>query len=388
MNHDVQVGIRYVTDKMNLNVGVTWLPQSSEMSYKYFGVDTILKRTVYNISPNVRFRYRWSKQTDINISYRGSTSQPSMTDLLDITDDSNPLYITKGNPGLKPSFNNNMNVNFKTYNPETMRTISASLRFTNTINSISRKVTYNEETGGQITQPDNINGNWNVNGNFSYNSAIPLNTKFKYSTSTGGSYRHDVSYISMQRNANSVRNTVETYNVNERLRFGYNGEVFDFTLNGYINYSNSKNEQQPERGLETYNFSYGPEANVRIPWQNLQFSTNLSMNSRRGYSDPNFNTNELLWNAQVSMSFLKGNALSVMFQMFDILHEQSNVSRTINALMSSDTHTNAINNYCLLHVVYKFNQFGDKEMRESMRGYQNYGGREGRGFGGGRGGRF
>ena len=93
------------------------------------------------------------------------------------------------------------------------------------------------------------------------------------------------------------------------------------------------------------------------------------MSSRRGYSDPSFNTDELLWNAQISASFLKKNALTVSFQVFDILHEQSNVSRNISAIMRSDTQNNAIHSYCMLHVIYKFNQMGNKEMRNGMRGF-------------------
>ena len=91
------------------------------------------------------------------------------------------------------------------------------------------------------------------------------------------------------------------------------------------------------------------------------------MSSRRGYSDPTFNTNELLWNAQVSASFLKKNALTVSFQVFDILHEQSNVSRNISATMRRDTQNNAIHSYCMFHVIYKFNQMGDKDTRSQMR---------------------
>ena len=101
----------------------------------------------------MRFRYKWSKTTTLNLNYRGRTSQPSMTDLLDITDDSNPLNITQGNPGLKPSFTNNMDAFFNTYNPEAQRGITTYLRFSNTLNSISNKVTYNEETGGRTTRP-------------------------------------------------------------------------------------------------------------------------------------------------------------------------------------------------------------------------------------------
>lgn len=392
MTHEARAMLRFVTEKMNLNVGVSWLPQQSRMKYQYLGLDTLLKRTVHNFTPNLRLRYKWSKNTVLNVMYRGTTSQPSMTDLLDVTDDSNPLYITQGNPGLKPSFTNRLNAFFNTYNEEAQRGISANLRFSNTINSISQKVTYNEETGGRISRPENINGNWNINGGFNFNSAIPANTKFTYSTSTNGSFNHNVAYISML-NSSSVRNTIKTTGINERLTAGYRNDWFELTLNGQLRYEHSVNEQQPDNNLDTYNFSYGPSTNIQLPWQNIRFYTDIYMSSRRGYSDPAFNTNELLWNAQVSASFLKSNALTVSFQIFDILHEQSNVSRSISATMRSDTQNNAIHSYCMFHVIYKFNQMGDKEMRKRMErngfeergpGFFNGPGRGG--FGGPRGG--
>ena len=370
MNHDVTAMLRFVTAKMNLSVGASWLPQQSRMKYQYLGLDTVLKRTVNNFTPNVRLRYKWSKTTTLNVMYRGSTSQPSMTDLLDITDDSNPLNITQGNPGLKPSFTNRLNAFFNTYNADAQRGFTANVRFSNTLNSISQKVTYNEETGGRITRPENINGNWNVRGGFNFNSAIPANTKFTYSTTTDAGYDHGVAYISML-NQNSVRNTIKTTSISERLRGGYRNDWFEIALNGSLRYEHSVNKQQSDRNLDTYNFSYGPSTNILLPWQNLRFYTDINMSSRRGYSDPTFNTNELLWNAQVSASFLRNNALTVSFQVFDILHEQSNISRTISATMRSDTQNNAINSYCMFHLIYKFNQMGDKETRSKMnRGFE------------------
>lgn len=393
MNHEVSAMARFVTEKMNFTVGASWLPQHSRMKYQYLGLDTVLKRTVNNFAPNIRFRYKWSKATVLNVMYRGRTSQPSMTDLLDVTDDSNPLNVTKGNPGLKPSFTNNLNAFFNTYNAEAQRGFSANLRFSNTLNSISRMVTYNEETGGRTTRPENINGNWNVNGGFNFNSAIPANTKFTYSATTDAGFNHGVAYISM-KNMNSVRNTIKTINVSERLRGGYRNDWFEMTINGSLRYAHSVNEQQSDQNLDTYDFSYGPSTNILLPWFNIRLYSDIYMSSRRGYSDPSFNTNELLWNAQISASFLKKNALTVSFQIFDILHEQSNVSRNISAIMRSDTQNNAIHSYCMFHLIYKFNQMGDKDMRSQMRqgfggerpspGMMERGGGRMRGFGGGR----
>ena len=371
--HEAGATFRYVTDKMNLNAGVTWLPQQTELDYKYQGIDTLFTRRVLNyVSPNIRFRYKWSKQTTLNVRYRGSTSQPSMTDLIDITDDSNPLNITKGNPGLKPSFSNNVNANFNTYNTEAQRGINVFAGYSNTINAITRKATYNEETGATTTQPENINGNWNVNGGFVFNSAIPANTKFTYSTFTDGGYSERVSFISMQGVQGSVKSIAKTVNVSERLTANYRADNWDISLNGFVRYSHSKSTAQPEDKMNVFNFSYGPSVNYTLPWYNIKISTNLSMSSRRGYSDPNANTDELLWNAQLSASFLPKNALTVSLQLFDILQQQSNISRVVEALYRMDSESNAIYSYGMLNLSYKFNNTGGKDSNKG-KGAREYG---------------
>ena len=126
----------------------------------------------------------------------------------------------------------------------------------------------------------------------------------------------------------------------------------------------------------------------------MQLTTNLNMTSRRGYSDESMNTNELIWNAQIAQSFLTGKPLSVRLEFYDILHQQSNFTRTLNAMMRSDSESNAINSYIMLRVNYRLNLFGTKEARQGMRGPGGFGGpgggdrgnRGNRGGGGGFGG--
>ena len=118
------------------------------------------------------FRYRFSKVSNLRVNYRGTTSQPSMTDLLDITDDSNPLNIKKGNPGLKPSFTHNFRLFYNNYIEKHQRALMTFVNFSMTRNSISDMVTYDDKTGGRTTQPENINGNWNARGAFMFNTAI------------------------------------------------------------------------------------------------------------------------------------------------------------------------------------------------------------------------
>lgn len=363
-DHEVQAMLRVNRDNYQFNAGFTVLPQTSKMDYNYLGTDTILKRTVFNFTPNLRFRYMWDKQTRLDLNYRGRSSQPSMTDMLDITDNTNPLNITQGNPGLKPSFNHNFSANFNTYNMDKQRSIFGNIGGSLTQNNVSSKVTYDPTTGGRITRPENINGNWSANGSFGFNTALP-NKHFTVSTNTNASYNNSVQYFSqvgVTPNGESVKNATRSMNVGENLRGTYrndweNGWGLEVTLSGNLNYQHAENEMQPDRNMDTYMYSYGGSTNVNFPW-NMTLSTDMSMNSRRGYSDPNMNTDELIWNAQIAQTLFNG-AATLSLQFYDILHEQSNISRTINASMRRDSESNAINSYCMVHFIYRLNIFGD-----------------------------
>lgn len=152
-NHDASVGLRFIRPKYQLNVGMSFQPQNSTLSYKKgdYMIDTT--RTVFNFAPNMDLRFRFSKVSQLRFTYRGRSNQPTMENLLPITDNSNPLNIRMGNPGLKPSFAHTMRLFYNTYNAEKQRGIMTHFSFTATQNSISNSTRYNEETGGLITRP-------------------------------------------------------------------------------------------------------------------------------------------------------------------------------------------------------------------------------------------
>ena len=140
------------------------------------------------------------------------------------------------------------------------------------------------------------------------------------------------------------------------------------------------------------NFSYGGSVTLNLPW-NMSISTNIHEHSRRGYANEEMNTNELLWNAQISQGFLRRKALTISLQFYDILNKQSNFSRSINEMRRSDTEYNSIHSYAMLHVIYRLNLFGNRSDRREMGRGRQFGppedgerGEGGRGEGRGRGG--
>ncbi len=384
--HTAEVALRVTRKDYNFNVGLQLMPQKSHFIQDYQGVHADTTRTVTNFAPTADFRWKISNVSQLRLTYRANSSQPSMTDLLDITDDSNPLNIRRGNPGLKPSFTQSLRLFYNNYIQNHQRSIMAHLNFQTTRNSISNMVTYDEKTGGRTTRPENINGNWNAFGMLMFNTAVDSTGFFNVNTFTTLRYANNVGYVNLDRTANAQESTTRTTTIGERLAGSFRNDWLEVELNGSLEYMHARSLLQENNNLDTWTFSYGANVMVTAPW-GTQVSTGLNMNSRRGYNDASMNTNELIWNAQLSQSFLRGNALTVSLQFYDILHEQSTFSRTITAMQRSDTEYNAITNYAMLHVIYKLNIFGGMSNMRGPGGPGGPGGRGGRGgFGGGRGG--
>ena len=372
-NHDARVTFRVNRQTWRLSAGVALRPQNTKLSYKKGDFQTDTTRNVFNFSPEVDFRYQPQRQTQLRFSYRGRTSDPSMENLLPITDNSNPLNIRTGNPGLKPSFTHNMNMHFNTFNMDKQRGIFSALNGSFTQNAISNIRKYNDATGGWTTMPENINGNWNVFGMFGMNTALK-NKKFTIDTFTNASYNNNVGYVTTGEMKDAQKNTTTNLSLGERVGGRYRNDWLEIGLNGSLNYTFEKDKLNPENNQEPYTFSYGGNVQIYAPW-GTTISTNMTNQARRGYSDTSMNRNELIWNAQVAQSFLKG-ALTLSFEWNDILREQSNITRSLTSSGRSVYTYNGVNSYGMVRLIYRLNIFGSKEAREAM---QN---RRGPGMGG------
>ena len=382
--HTAEVMLRIVRKAYTFNVGVQMVPQKSHFIQDYQGIHSDTTRTVTNFAPTMDFRWKKSATGQLRFTYRANSQQPEMSDLLDITDDSDPLNITKGNPGLKPSFRQNFNLFYNDYFQKHQRAIMTFVNFNTTSNAVTNKTT-RLENGGRLTQPVNIDGNWNGNLGFMFNTAIDSAGYFNVNTFTNLSYAHNVGYVSVDLMSDSQRSVTTSLGVGERLAASYRNDWLEIELNGSLNYNHNRSELQTNNNLDTWQFTYGGMVGITAPW-GTSLTTNLNMQSRRGYTDNSMNTNELIWNAQVSQSFLRGNALTISLQLYDILHQQSTISRSITASMRSDTEYNAITSYGMLHVIYRLNLFGG--MSSFGGGRRGPGGPGGPGFGGGRPGGF
>ena len=375
--HEALVSLRFLRKKFQLNVGLSFQPQRTNLAYKKGTYMTDTTRNVFNFAPKVNFRYRFSKTSRLFVDYKGRNAQPGMENLLPIVDDANPLNIRVGNPGLKPAFNHNLRLFFNTYEPKNQTGMMVHAAVTVTQNAISQVTQYNERTGGTITTPDNINGNWNAFAGFNYNTALK-NKKFTINTFTSTGFNNRVSLLYNRETKDNDRNKTTNMSLGERVNGSYRNNWFELSLNGSIRYVWERSDLRPENNQEPYNFSYGASTNITLPWQ-MTLATNITNQCRRGYTDTSMNRNELIWNAQIAQNLFKG-AATVSFEMYDILKNKSNIMRSLNAQGRNVYTYNGVNSYCMVHFIYRLNAFSGKKPSMGGKGYYHgghhrYGGR-------------
>ena len=385
-NHTINLQVRWNSNFITSSIGVQMVPQSQHLEQNYMGVQIDTTRHFFKISPSIQFRYRFNRQNQLNFSYRMNMNQPSITDMINIVDDSNPLNIRMGNPELKNSFNHNFSLGWQNYVTATMQSYNVNASFSMTSNNVSSRTQYDAATGKSVTMPMNISGNWNTSMTFGFNTPLFANERLMLNTSTRASYNNNVSFLSRQStdaNGNPIiigyneanrpiyqyddlKNQTNNLTLGENIRLNYRQEYWDIGISGNINYTHQKNKYLEVNSPNTFNFSYGVESNGNFN-NGWGYSTNISMSSRRGYASKEANSNELVWNAQVSYRFLKGRAATISLQAYDILNNRKNFNRNISANGRTDTWTQTVNSYVMAHFIYRFNFFGSASGRRELR---------------------
>jgi hypothetical protein len=96
MTQSVGTGYRFQDKDVRFNVGADyqWATLNSE---REFPVTSTVKRTFTTILPNAMLQYNFSQDKNLRIFYRSRTASPSISQLQDVIDNSNPLQLTANN---------------------------------------------------------------------------------------------------------------------------------------------------------------------------------------------------------------------------------------------------------------------------------------------------
>ncbi len=345
----ISLNYRVNQTKYNLSIGATVIPTLLEGERQ--NVVTPIRQSDFNLIPIFRYQYVWSPQERFTINYSGTPTEPTFNEIQPYTDLTNPQNPVIGNPNLKPSFTNTINLQYNNYIADKQFNVSANIA-TSFINNqvvdnnvlvpvFVRKANDSTAAKSYITDTRfvNLSGAYNINGN--YNVAKQFDDR-KYNLELNGNvtYGYNVSMT------NSVENYSRTWSYNER--FGPKMDPNDWLeVNPYVSYSVTKSTNT----LSTYNtdtktlaLSLAGRVYV-VP--TLLFGYTASKNYVTGISD-NLTKNPFVINAYLEQEFFKKHNGILSIQGFDLLHQNNFVNRVITPTGFTDTKTNALSRYVMV----------------------------------------
>ena len=388
ISHSINVNMRHTTSKLNVSYGVNLNPRHNETNY-IFGPKMdkgLISQDLMNWSPSLNFRYRFTKRTNINLSYHGSSRDPNIDDLQEVIDKTNAQNIRYGNPALKPAFNNNMDIKFNHYGEKTNRSIVANFYYSTETNNVSNMTLSESSSGVRVSKLMNVDGRYSLGGNLNFNTPLDSARRFNISTNTQIDYNNSTNYNSTPLTTDdllsvgitsdfqnlspsdidrlqpfALKNYTRTFRLRQSLGIRYRNNIFSTGINGSMSYYKVDNSIETANQRETFDYHLRTNFQVELPL-NFQVSTAMTFTSRHGYS-ADIQKNIAIWNGQISFKFLKRNAGLITFQIYDLLHQRTTVDRRISNLTITDTWSEALRDYFMIGFQYRINTMGKGQGR-------------------------
>lgn len=345
--HEVALHLNYTDRTWEINAGLSIVPERQSLDQKTGRMQADTLRTSVNYYPAVTVLWH-KKKTRVQLSYEGDTKQPGLTELLTLTDNSDPLNITRGNPSLRPSYNQRVRLEAR----DTKIGLNGDMTWANTVNSVTRAVTYNTQTGGIESYPVNVNGNWNARATVRYQKRIKR--RFSVTARTGASFSQNVSLINEGQQEMPERSTTHNTTLNANLRFGYQPQWGGFDLTGDWRFRHSTNLLR-ETGDYTRDYRLGVNAYADLPG-GIQLRSDVDYSFRNGTNITPGEDDQVVWNASLSWRFLKQKKAELSFYWADILSQKKNFTRSVSSSGLSERHTQQIGSWFMLSFKYRFNK--------------------------------
>jgi len=363
MIHQIGTNFRYNKEKITIQLGGSY-QNTNLLNDQTFPTERNVNLTFNNILPSAMFKYDFSKTSALRLFYRTQTRTPSIDQLQNVIDNSNPLSLRSGNPALNQQYNHRVFIRYNTTNTKKASSFFVYLSGEYYHNYISNSTfvatsdtVLNESIalsrGSQYSQPVNLNGSWNANTFLTYGVPIGF-IKSNLNINAGVGYTVNPGLV------NDVVNNSMTSNVNGGLTLASNiSEKIDFTLSYSVNYNDVRNSTQ-NRSNNTYVIQTGSARINYMPWERLVINTNFSANSFAGLGSE-FNQTILLWNAGVGYKLLKQKQLELRISIFDILNENNSIARNVTNSYIEDVQSTVLKRYFMLTATWNLRNFKSKK---------------------------
>ena len=312
-----------------------------------------------NLTPTMNFQYLFSKTRNLRINYSGRTGQPSVSQLQPIPTTSDSINFYQGNPDLKQQFTHSLRMLYTNFNPANQRVMFATINASMISNDIQNSVVYLPANGGskgsQVTTPVNLNGTFNLSGYFNY--GLPFKKpKSNLNFITNVSYGQNQTLVNTQHSYSKNTTLGETLSWTTNLK-----DNFDMNLSSATTYYIARNTLQPSQNLNYYTEVVSAEITyyTKSGWL-VAADFDYTYNGSR---PAGYNSSVPLLNPAIAKQLFRNKQGEIRLSVFDLLNQNTSVTRTFTANYVKDTKTNVLTRYALLTFTYNLRRFAGQAQR-------------------------
>lgn len=341
--HEFTLRLGYNLKEFNLNCEFAVEPRRQTLDRKSGKIcgDTVRRST--GLTPTLQMRWQ-VRNFNIDFSYKGNTTEPDLSQLMMMTDNSNPLYITHGNPGLKTAYRQDAELRVSHYGTNLHGTIG----FSNSYNTIAQARTYNPAMGGYEIYPVNVNGQWELKGQL--NKFQSFGESFMCMGSVFGSRSQYVGLQNRSQEPGMARSVTHTDRCQTDVRMYYRPGSWDIGCGLRWDYMRSVNRLNKAADY-TRDYEVNLSGRVDLP-HDLFADTNLRCLFRNGSYVVRDDSQDIRWNMSAGWRFMK-RKMTLTVEWFDILNKSRNITRSVSSSGLYETHVSNIGSYFLVSLSFK-----------------------------------
>ncbi|HEY9117857.1 MAG TPA: outer membrane beta-barrel protein, partial [Roseivirga sp.] len=359
ITHQGTLGYNLRGQKSNLTLRGTYQTAFLDNDQTFPTEDNV-DRKFNNFIPSLVYRYRFENGQSINLTYRGNTNAPSVSQLQNVINNTDPLNISAGNPLLDQSFEHSATLRFNKVDANSGRTFFTLLSGSYSDNRISnssfvasgRATTVDGielQPGARYSKPVNLDGYWNLRSFISY--GVPLGFIKSNLNFTGS-----LAYTQSPELINNELNYAKTPTAGLGLVLSSNiSEKIDFTLSSNSSFSSVNNTLQTQTTTNYFNQS----TRLRFNWifgDGFVFRNTVAHTANSGLSD-GFNQSFVLWNMEMGKKMLQQKA-ELKLSVFDLLKQNQSIQRNVTGSYIEDNQTQILTQYFMVSFIYNIRSFG------------------------------
>ncbi|RYY68220.1 MAG: hypothetical protein EOO13_12900, partial [Chitinophagaceae bacterium] len=320
-------------------------------------------QSFFDFLPNAMYRKKFNAKNSVRLFYRANVNFPSVNQLQDVYDISNPLRVSVGNPGLKQSNTHFLGGGYTYTNSKKGNSLfinffgqTANDYISNAIYTVRRDAdsvlnsSLTLKKGSQLSKPVNLDGYRSLRSFVTYSMPLKF-IKSNINLNAGISYSRLPGLIDYQE---TITDNV-VYNAGVVVASNIN-EFVDFNVNYNVNFNNAKTTAKTTTDNNFVNQTAGATLNLlnKKGW----FVQNDVINQSYTGLSAGFNQSYWLWNAAIGKKFLKNRVGELKLSVFDLLKQNQAISRTVENGIITDVQSLVLQQYFMLTFTYNLKNFG------------------------------